>query len=125
MNRKIIMKERRKALSVTIETLDKIYETQTADSSTVGLCANIINSLVASTNKLDDAFWDRERWISELTFKYFKLEGRHGAYPVEGNQWDYKHDYDKYNPQTENGQTRLRLAKGLANYLREIKWGTW
>ena len=120
-----LMKERRKALSVTIETLDKIYETQTADTSTVGLCENIINSLVASTNKLDDAFWYRERWISELTFKYFKLEGRHGAYPVEGNQWDYEHDYDKYNPQTENGQTRLRLAKGLANYLREIKWRTW
>ena len=120
-----LMKERRKALSVTIDMLDKIYETHTADIRTAGLCANILNALVGSTNNHDDAFWDRERWISELTFKYFKLEGRHGAYPVEGNQWDYEDDRDKYNPQTKNGRTRLALAKGLAGYLREIKWRTW
>ena len=40
-----LMKERRKALSVTIDMLDKIYETQTAEIRTVGLCTNIVNAL--------------------------------------------------------------------------------
>ena len=122
-----LMKERRKALSAVIEMLDAVYETQTVYNSKIGLCPNIVTALIISMQgrPINDHFWEIDGWISKLTFQYFKLEGRHGAYPVEGNRWDYEDDRDKYNPQTENGRTRLALAKGLAGYLREIKWRTW
>lgn len=123
MNRDTLMKGRRKALSIAIDTLDTICEKQTAENPRWGLCNNITTALLISMPR--PYSWLMEAWVGYLTQQYFKSVKLNPAYPVEGNQWDYGDNRDKYNPESEFGRNRLKLAKGLADYLRTIKWRTW
>ena len=135
MNRDTLMKGRRKALSIAIDTLDTICEKQTAENPRGGLCTNITTALLISMPRpyswlvpyesCECPEWLMEAWIDYLTQQYFKSVKLNPAYPVEGSRWDYEDNRDKYNPESEFGRNRLKLAKGLANYLREIKWRTW